>query len=176
MKYDASFRNLETSRMQIKNEHALFTSTVFNLIWILMSHIQLISVRTMKKKRLLKVFSRKTTLTSTKEVLKYENLQFRLRSSFPDVAAFVNSPVIRSKQHFSYLSLYSLKSYTHECYYCDTFQCLVQSQNAFLAALLRYLNTFCSLRIYSVTTVIYRKGRQCHYQPVKQNMRRKDDC
>jgi len=31
---------------------------------------------------------------------------------------------------------------------------MVQTENAFVAALLKSLNTFCSLRIYSITTVI----------------------
>jgi len=40
---------------------------------------------------------------------------------------------------------------------------LVQCANAFVAALLKSLNTYCSLRIYSITAVIYRKDRHCHY-------------
>jgi len=110
------------------------------------------------------VFNGKAKLTNTKTVLNYENLQFLVLSSFLEaVETFVNSLVVKSEQHFLYLSFYSLKSYTHQCYYCNTFQCMVQTENAFVAALLKSLNTFCSLRIYSITTVIYRKDRHCHY-------------
>lgn len=129
-----------------------------------MSHIQLISLLHYERKRLLKSFNDKTTLTNTATVLNYENLQILVLSSFlENVATFVKSLVVKSEQHFLYLSFYSLKSYTHQCYYCNTFQCVVQSENAFVAVLLKSLNTFCSVRIYSITTVIYRKDRHCHY-------------
>jgi len=101
------------------------------------------------------VFNDKTKLTNTKTVLNYENLQFLVLSSFlEDVETFVNTLVVKSEQHSLYLSFYSLKSYTHQCSYCNKFQCMVQTENAFVAALLKSLNTFCSLRIYSITTVI----------------------
>lgn len=100
-----------------------------------MLHIQLISLFHYERKLLLKEFNDKTTLTNT-TVLNYENLQFLVLSSFlEDVATFVNSLVVKSEQHFLYLSFCSLESYTHQCCYCNTFQCVVQSESAFVAAL-----------------------------------------
>lgn len=113
-----------------------------------------------------KYFTDKTTLTSNKASPQVQKSAVSRAFISWDCTSICEEPRYQKGTTLSYTSASIHLNHTYICPITVPHSTSsVQSKNAFLAALLKSFNTLCSVRMYSISILIFEKDGHCHYQP-----------